>query len=175
MKEYIELILNAPIPTVLVFAGLGLILLSFIGRMTANISIPSDKKPHALFAGTVLLVAGIALPIFTQDFGDKKNVQKTPVSTVSRPESRVWLLQFGAFGSEASAKAQKTTLESKGFENLAIAKFGDYPTIRKNFSYLVYGPAKQSEIAEYLDKNKEAISKGNIQFWIRDGYKPSSK
>lgn len=64
MDSLLKVISETSLPTLLVGAGLVFIFLSFADKVSGQFTISERHKPHALFAGVVLLLAGIGFKVF---------------------------------------------------------------------------------------------------------------
>jgi hypothetical protein len=57
---------DTPIPTILVFAGIGFLLLAVAGQLAGRIAVAPERQRGAAVIGGVLLAAGIVLHVVPQ-------------------------------------------------------------------------------------------------------------
>ncbi len=121
MTEVLTTLVGTPIPTILVVAGLGFLVLSLSGKLSAHIAVKEERRKIAMFCGFLLLTCGIAMQVATQflpDVSTKEDhaptnptkdefVQDSPLAD---PETAVWLLQFGQYSSRTNAERGRPNL-----------------------------------------------------------------
>jgi hypothetical protein len=64
MESVIAALNDTPIPTLLVVAGIVLLLLSIVGQLAGRIAVPPERQLWAAIIGSVLIMAGVALHAF---------------------------------------------------------------------------------------------------------------
>ena len=64
MESVIAALKDTPIPTLLLVAGIVLLLLSIAGQLAGRIAVPPERQRWAAIIGSVLLVTGLALQVF---------------------------------------------------------------------------------------------------------------
>lgn len=61
MVDAIRALADTPVPTILVVAGIVFLLLSVADKLSAQLSVPDQRRRHAQILGGILLVIGVAL------------------------------------------------------------------------------------------------------------------
>lgn len=70
MVDFIQYILATPIPTLLVLAGIILLLLSVIARIGEKIVVDPNRQKHAALLGMMLLIVGLGLHLMQKPASD---------------------------------------------------------------------------------------------------------
>ena len=186
MTEIFNTLVNTPIPTILVISGLGFLVLSLSGKLSAHISVKEERRKLAMLCGVVLLVSGIGMQAVERVLSPPDSGTGEPIpigggdgntqnggnddGRLTDPETAVWLLQFGNYSSRSNAEREKERLETAGFTDLTIVESGHYPALTKAGFYVITRPMKQSEIATYKSEIVEKSDLEDINYWVRNGF-----
>lgn len=86
MENIIKTLKDTPIPTVLVWAGLFFILLTFVSKIGGMIEVQPNQKKLTLFVGLFLLSVGIVLNIYSI----KPNTKKPAPPTIPNEKAIIY-------------------------------------------------------------------------------------
>ncbi len=145
-------------------------------RTSQTLLFPRQYSMYLLTTGLLILIVLLFVTFHHQrsDIAPDEASVTNALDETNR-ETRRWLLQFGVYRTDAGARRRIATLEEMGLKGLHIARESEYPALVRKGSYVLYGPAKQSEIDEYLRQAEDA-NLSEEDYYIRDGYeKPGSR
>lgn len=178
MTDFLTAVVNTPIATILVVAGIGLLFLSLSGKLSAHISVKDEWRRITMVCGFVLLASGIGIQFVdrplngTDDNGGQVNNTNgdDEDSPLVNPETAVWLLQFGHFSSRTNAEREKSRLDAAGITNLLVVEQGHFPALTIPGFYVITSPKKQSQIRQFRAEVVDTAGVEGIQYFEKNGY-----
>lgn len=142
MGDIINALKDTPIPTVLVWAGLFFILLTFVSKLGGMIEVQPNQKRWTFFIGLLLLTIGLVLslsPKFHQinpETSQQTNVSPLPTKNPLPSGSLITLSN----GNLISLESLQTYLQKQDFKNanketeVLLFKIANLPSNKKRFS-----------------------------------------
>ena len=64
MKDILQILVDTPIPTLLILGGLVFLLLSIADKVYGKIEVAEERKKYALSVGFLLLGSGLGIEVF---------------------------------------------------------------------------------------------------------------
>jgi hypothetical protein len=138
MGEIINALKDTPIPTVLVWAGLFFILLTFVNKLGGMIEVQPNQKRWTFFIGLLLLTTGLVLslsPNFIQ-INAKTPAKTSPTVENLQPSNYLITLSNGNL---ISLEQLQLYLQKKNFQNanketeVLLFKIANLPGNKKRF------------------------------------------
>jgi GUN4-like len=139
MGDIINALKDTPIPTVLVWAGLFFILLTFVSKLGGMIEVQPNQKRWTFFIGLLLLTIGLVLslsPKFHQT--NPETSQPTNVSPTKNPLPSGSLITLSN-GNLVSLESLQTYLQKQDFKNanketeVLLFRIANLPVNKKRF------------------------------------------
>ncbi len=121
--EYVELLKDTPVPTLLILAGIGFLLLAVAGQIAGKIEVPPARQKWAAIIGSVCLALGVALQLWsggTSPTSASATPTPAPTPAAASSESHPAATPTPTVGSPAQAVQPSATVATENCKRLCM-------------------------------------------------------